>query len=154
MIRRGSDVREVQKKKRKRPVGRPPLLVKGCLVTDGGNGTDGTYGTYGTDVENGRDGRVNDGFKGNQGPDSGRYYRVTNRWNASPVSSFTYINDALGRRTNRLDDGSVQNAFSYNGLPGVGFQGSDLKIKDNSQGKISRSDGPHGGGRQDKGLTE
>jgi len=66
-------------------------------------------------VENGRDGRVNDGFKGNQGPDSGRYYRVTNRWNASPVSSFTYINDALGRRTNRLDDGSVQNAFSYNG---------------------------------------
>ena len=45
---------------------------------------------------------------------------VTNRWNASLVSSFTYTNDALGRRTQRLDTSlpsfpSVQtNMFSYN----------------------------------------
>jgi RHS repeat-associated protein len=42
---------------------------------------------------------------------------VENRFGGQPVSSFTYVNDAIGRRTQRTDfDGSVYtaNAFSYN----------------------------------------
>ncbi|NLL83444.1 MAG: RHS repeat protein, partial [Lentisphaerae bacterium] len=40
---------------------------------------------------------------------------VTNHWNGTPVSSFAYVNDAIGRRTQRLDDGTVTNVFGYNG---------------------------------------
>jgi len=40
---------------------------------------------------------------------------VTNHWNGAPVSSFAYVNDAIGRWTRRLDDGTVTNVFGYNG---------------------------------------
>ena len=40
---------------------------------------------------------------------------VTNHWNGTLVSSFAYVNDAIGRRTRRLDDGTVTNVFGYNG---------------------------------------
>ena len=39
---------------------------------------------------------------------------VFNRWNGSLVSSFAYTNDALGRRTRRIDSGSRTNDFGYN----------------------------------------
>jgi RHS repeat-associated protein len=40
---------------------------------------------------------------------------ISNRWNGSLVSSFAYTNDALGRRTRRVDSGSRANNFGYNG---------------------------------------
>ena len=41
---------------------------------------------------------------------------VSNLWNATAVSAFDYLNDTIGRRTNRIDNGSVSatNAFGYN----------------------------------------
>ncbi|MBP7431007.1 MAG: RHS repeat-associated core domain-containing protein [Candidatus Hydrogenedentes bacterium] len=39
---------------------------------------------------------------------------VTNAWNATPISSFAYTNDDIGRRTVRVDSGLTQNSFGYN----------------------------------------
>jgi RHS repeat-associated protein len=41
---------------------------------------------------------------------------VSNRYNGGTVSAFDYINDAIGRRTQRIDSGSATatNAFGYN----------------------------------------
>ena len=34
---------------------------------------------------------------------------VSNLWNTTPISSFDYQNDALGRRTKRIDSASITN---------------------------------------------
>jgi RHS repeat-associated protein len=39
---------------------------------------------------------------------------VSNLWNATPVSTFAYGNDALARRTHRVDNAAVTNEFGYN----------------------------------------
>ena len=39
---------------------------------------------------------------------------VTNAWDATPISSFAYTNDEIGRRTARVDSGLTQNSFGYN----------------------------------------
>jgi RHS repeat-associated protein len=39
---------------------------------------------------------------------------VSNAWNGVAISTFGYGNDAIGRRTSRIDDNSVTNAFGYN----------------------------------------
>jgi len=39
---------------------------------------------------------------------------VSNQWGASTISSFAYQNDALGRRTERIDTLAVTNTFGYN----------------------------------------
>jgi YD repeat-containing protein len=39
---------------------------------------------------------------------------VTNAWNSALISSFDYVNDEIGRRTARTDNGSVANQFAYN----------------------------------------
>ncbi|MBT7701859.1 MAG: RHS repeat protein [Verrucomicrobia bacterium] len=44
---------------------------------------------------------------------------VSNFWDTTSISSFGYGNDALGRRTNRVDGGSVTNDFAYDALSQV-----------------------------------
>jgi len=39
---------------------------------------------------------------------------ITNRWDGEMISSFSYTNDAAGRRVQRVDSGSVTNTFGYN----------------------------------------
>jgi len=39
---------------------------------------------------------------------------VSNAWNGTTLSTFAYANDALGRRTQRIDDVAVTNTFGYN----------------------------------------
>ena len=39
---------------------------------------------------------------------------VTNAWNGALISSFDYVNDEIGRRTARTDNGSIANQFAYN----------------------------------------
>ena len=39
---------------------------------------------------------------------------VVNTFGGNPVSRFDYVNDVLGRRTQRTDGGSVLNVFGYN----------------------------------------
>ena len=39
---------------------------------------------------------------------------VTNTWNGALISSFDYVNDEIGRRTARTDNGSIANQFAYN----------------------------------------
>ena len=39
---------------------------------------------------------------------------ITNRWDGEMISSFSYTNDAAGRRVRRVDSGSVTNTFGYN----------------------------------------
>jgi RHS repeat-associated protein len=40
---------------------------------------------------------------------------VSNTWNFGPFSTFVYTNDALARRTRRVDNTGVTNDFGYNG---------------------------------------
>jgi len=40
---------------------------------------------------------------------------VSNLWDTTSVSSYAYQNDAVGRRTQRIDGASVTNDFGYNG---------------------------------------
>jgi RHS repeat-associated protein len=39
---------------------------------------------------------------------------VSNLWNSTPISAFAYGNDAVGRRTSRVDAGTTTNLFAYN----------------------------------------
>ncbi len=39
---------------------------------------------------------------------------VSNRWSATPISVYAYENDMLARRTRRVDNAAVTNAFGYN----------------------------------------
>jgi RHS repeat-associated protein len=39
---------------------------------------------------------------------------INNQWGTNLVSSFTYDNDAVGRRTKRVDNASITNSFDYN----------------------------------------
>ena len=40
--------------------------------------------------------------------------QVLNKWGGNPVSQFDYVNDAIGRRTQRVDALAVTNNFGYN----------------------------------------
>ena len=39
---------------------------------------------------------------------------VSNAWSTNPISTFAYTYDAIGRRTQRIDDSSITNLFGYN----------------------------------------
>ena len=39
---------------------------------------------------------------------------VVSRWGTNLIGSFTYVNDAVGRRTERVDSGLTTNGFGYN----------------------------------------
>ena len=47
-------------------------------------------------------------------PDRNLIASIENRFGAATISSFAYENDAIGRRTQRIDTDSTTNAFGYN----------------------------------------
>ena len=47
-------------------------------------------------------------------PDRNLISSISNLWNTTSISTYAYGNDAIGRRTNRIDSGSITNAFGYN----------------------------------------
>ena len=49
-------------------------------------------------------------------PDRNLISSISNLWNSTAISTYSYGNDAIGRRTNRIDSGAsvATNAFGYN----------------------------------------
>ncbi len=74
-----------------------------------------TYGyVQGSDMMAGWSSNVGMSFRRTFEPNRDLISSVTNAWNATPISSFAYTNDDIGRRTVRIDSGLTQNSFGYN----------------------------------------